>query len=135
MEKRFYPRVASHFSAVVENRDGAHIKVLAVDASSEGLCVQCNIFDRNLITPGGSFVRDGKPVELFVWLELPFAEGGAEKISARCHVAFSRRISNNQCKIGMRYMEIDKKEHDKLIKYIETAMASNDKFANGLNDH
>lgn len=127
MEKRCYPRVVKPFHAIVENGEGAHVRVVAVDASSEGLCVQCNIFERNLLTPGGSFVRgDGKPVELYVWLELPVGQREHEKIGARCHVAFSRRISSDQCKIGMRYMELDESEHEKLLRYVESSIASND---------
>ena len=127
MEKRLYPRVATQLTAVVENGEGVHINVVAMDASSEGLCIQCNISERNLITPGGCFVRDdGKPVELFVWLELPLGIGGAEKIGARCHVAFSRRISNDQCQIGMRYMDLDQGGYEALISFIESASVAND---------
>lgn len=122
MEKRYYPRVAKQFSAVVENQEGVHINVLAVDASSEGVCIQCNTFERNLITPGGNFVQDGKPVELFVWLDLPLGSGQSEKIGAKCHVAFSRRISSEQCKIGMRYLDLDEKKYDILVKFIASAV-------------
>ena len=131
MEKRFYPRVKKQFTAVVENGEGAHIKVVAMDASSDGLCIQCSTFERNLITPGGCFVRDdGKPVELFVWLELPLGIGGAEKIGARCHVAFSRRISNDQCQIGMRYMELEQSGYETLVAFMESANVTNDKCLN-----
>ncbi|WP_305908343.1 PilZ domain-containing protein [Methylomarinum sp. Ch1-1] len=126
MEKRVYPRVAANFSAVIANEDGIKLKVMAMDASSEGLCVECNTIERNLVTPGGNFVRDGKPVELFVWLDLPDENGGTAKIEARCHVAFSRRIANDRCKIGMRYLNLEKKAYEKLIRFIEYAMASND---------
>ncbi len=111
------------FSAIVENEAGVHVNVMAMDASSEGVSIQCNTFIRNIITPGGCFVRDdGKPIELFVWMELPVENGKPEKIGARCHVAFSRRISSDQCKIGMRYMDFDKSGYDSLVKYIESAM-------------
>ncbi len=127
MEKRFYPRIQKQFTAVVENGEGVHINVVAMDASSEGLCIQCNTSERNLITPGGCFVRDdGKPVELFVWLKLPLGMGGAETIGARCHVAFSRRISSDKCQIGMRYMELDQGGYEALIAFIESASVAND---------
>jgi len=103
-----------------------HLKVLAVDASSKGVCIQCNTYERNLITPGGSFVSEGKPVELFIWLELPFEGEEAKRVGARCHVAFSRRISRDQCKIGMRYLDLEENEYDTLVEYIESADASND---------
>lgn len=126
MEKRIYPRIEQQFSAIVENKEGVHLKVVAVDASSEGVCIQCNTIERNLITPGGSFVNNGKPVELFVWLDLPFADGVSRKVHARCHVAFSRRISRDQCKIGMRYIEFDEGVYDTLLHYMEAVSASND---------
>ncbi len=126
IEKRFYPRVVKQFSAVVEDGAGIQLNVVAQDASGDGLCIRCDIRERNLLTPGGSFVRDGKPVELFVWLELPLAGGVQERIGIRCHVAYSRRISNTQCQIGMRYTGIDENEQKKLIEYIESAVASND---------
>ncbi len=128
MEKRLYPRVEKNISAIVENKDGMRLKVMAVDTSSNGVCIQCNTFDRNLITPGGSFVDsgDGKPVELFVWLDLPFEGETARKIGARCQVVFSRRVSNDQCKIGMRYMDLDDRVYETLVKYIESAIVSND---------
>jgi hypothetical protein len=115
IEKRFYPRIVKPFSAVVQDGSGVQLKVIAHDTSGDGLCIQCDISERNILTPGGSFVRDGKPVELFVWLDLPLAGGMSERIGVRCHVAYSRRISNNRCQIGMRYMGIAKKEQKKLI--------------------
>lgn len=124
MENRLYPRVVRKFSAVIENDQGVHFNVVVVDASSKGFCIQCNTFERNQITPGGSFVHNGKPIELFVWLELPFEGGVAKKIATRCHVAFSRRISNNECKIGMRYTEIDNTMYETLINYIESSWSA-----------
>ena len=122
MEKRFYPRVKANLSAIIGNEDGIRLNVMASDASSEGLCVECNTSERNLVTPGGNFVRDGKPVELFVWLELPDENGGIAKIQARCHVAFSRRVANNKCKIGMRYTDLDKGHYEKLVRFIEASL-------------
>ncbi len=126
MEKRIYPRVEAKFPAVIANEAGIRLNVVARDASCEGLSVECNTIERNLVTPGGSFVRDGKPVELYVWLDLPDEAGGSAKIKARCHVAFSRRIANDRCKIGMRYMDLEKNAYEKLIRFIELSMASND---------
>ena len=128
MEKRLYPRIEKQFSAIVENKDGVQLKVMAVDTSSNGVCIQCNTFDRNLITPGGNFVdnSDGKPVELFLWLDLPFEGEAVKKIGARCHVVFSRRISRDQCKIGMRYMNLDDTAYETIVKFIEAATASTD---------
>ena len=122
MKKKFYPCIKKPLSAIVANEDGVQINVVAMDTSSESVSIQCNTVVRNLITPGGRFVRDdGKPIELFVWMELPLENGAPERVCARCHVTFSRRLSSDQCKIGMRYMDFDKSDFDVLVKYIESA--------------
>lgn len=125
MERKIYPRVAKQFSAVVENDDGLQLNVIAIDASSESVNIQCNMMKRNLITPGGSFISNGKPLELIVWLKLPFDGEDTKIIAARCQVDFSRRISKDQCEIGMRYMGFGKGMYDTLLNYIELIAASN----------
>ncbi len=108
-------------SAIVANSDGIAFNVKALDASCEGISIECNTIQRNLVTPGGSFVRDGKPVELKLSLELPNDQGDAQQIEVLCHVAFSRRVANNKCKIGMRFVELGEKAHINLTRYIENS--------------
>ena len=57
-------------SVVVAVEGGASVKAVAVDISSDGLGIECDIRQRNMITPGGSYVRNGKPVSVVVDLEL-----------------------------------------------------------------
>ncbi|MGZ4969847.1 MAG: PilZ domain-containing protein [Methylobacter sp.] len=124
MERRLYQRVPVQASAIVTTEDGVRIKVIAVDISSDGLGVECNIRQRNMITPGGSFVRDGKPVSVFVDLNLYDRNGQSSKIVARCHVVFSRRMSSDQCKIGLRYADIENNIHERLVRFIENRLLS-----------
>ena len=126
MENRIYPRISKQLSATVANQEGTCIKVTAVDTNSKALCIQCDIRQRNVITPGGSFVRDGRPVELMVSLDLPDDSGQPARIQARCHIAFSRRISWDQCRIGMRYVDIDSQDYVRLVQFIEKTLASNE---------
>lgn len=124
MERRLYYRVPLQVSAVVTNDHGMHIDVLAIDVSTDGLGIQCDINQRNLITPGGSFVRDGRPVEVHVHLYLPGESEDLPKIVARCHVKFSRRISSDQCKIGMRYIEFEGNGYNRIVQFVDKAVAS-----------
>ncbi len=118
MERRLYQRVPVQASAIVTTEDGVRIKMVAVDVSSNGLGVECNTTQRNMITPGGSFVRDGKPVSVFVDLNLFDEDGQSSKIAARCQVVFSRRMSSDQCKIGLRYADIENNGHEWLVQFI-----------------
>jgi hypothetical protein len=119
MERRLYQRIPVQASAIATTEDGVRIKVVAVDVSSDGLSVECNTKQRNMITPGGSFVRDGKPVSVFVDLNLLDETGLSSKIIARCHVVFSRRVSSDQCKIGLRYADIENNGHEWLAQFIQ----------------
>ncbi len=124
MERRLYYRVPLQASAVVTNKDGISIEVLAIDISNDGLGIQCDINQRNLITPGGSFVRDGRPVEVVVHLDLLGESGKVSKIVVRCQVKFSRRISSDECKIGVRYIEFEGDGYNRIVQFVEKSLAS-----------
>ncbi|MGR9051536.1 MAG: PilZ domain-containing protein [Gammaproteobacteria bacterium] len=125
MEKKFYPRVTTRLPAIVTNEEGVRLKVVAIDASSEGFSFQCSTLQRNIMTPGGCYIRNGRPVELNARLELP-VNNQTLPLKARCHVAFSRRIARDRCEIGMRYMNIEGDGYINLIRFIETKLASLD---------
>ncbi len=124
MERRLYQRVPVQVSAIVTTEDNVRIKVVAVDISSDGLGIECNTKHRNMITPGGSFLRDGRPVSVHVDMNLSDEDGLSSKIVARCHVAFSRRVSSDHCKIGLRYVDIDSNDHEWLIRFIRKMLTS-----------
>ena len=126
MEKKIYPRVSTRLPVVVTNEEGVRLKVVAIDASSDGFSFQCSTLQRNMMTPGGCYIRNGRPVELDAWLDLPVASDQSLPVRARCHVAFSRRIARDRCEIGMRYMDIEGDGYRNLIRFIEKTLASND---------
>ena len=124
LKKRIYPRVPTTLPAVIANEDGVSCKVVALNASIDGLCIECNTFERNIMTPGGSFIRNGRPIELFVGLDLP----ENARISARCHITFSRRVAKDVCQIGMRYKDIEEEGYNKLIQFIKSSVSSNEDY-------
>jgi hypothetical protein len=127
MEKKYYyGKVSKQLSAIIENEDGLRLKAVAVDTAGDGVSILCNIYQRDVITPGGSFIRDGRPVELSISLDLPDEEGRLTPISARCHITYSRRISKEQCLIGMRYVDFEHNSHDRLLRFISKSMAFNE---------
>ena len=123
MERRRYQRIPVQVSAIVTTEDGVRIEVVAFEISSDGLGIECNTKQRNMITPAGSFIRDGRSVSVFVDLNVSDEDGQLSKIVARCHVVFSRRISSDQCKIGLRYADFENNGQDQLIRFIEKTLA------------
>lgn len=121
MERRLFRRIPVQVSVSVKTEDNQHIQVAGVEVSSDGLGIECNIRQRNMITPGGSFVRNGRPLSVIVELCLP-DDNKEFKVVAHCHVAFSRRISSDKCKIGLRYADIENDGHQQIIKFIEKSL-------------
>ncbi|GAB4254930.1 MAG: hypothetical protein Kow0065_02500 [Methylomicrobium sp.] len=123
MGKKFYPRVAAQLPVVVTNEDGVRLKVLVLDTSSNGFSIRCSVLQRNLMTPGGCYIRNGRPVELSARMDLPVTEDCALPVQARCHVEFSRRIARDRCEIGMRYTDFEADAYENLVRFIESKMA------------
>lgn len=125
VERRLCQRIPIQVSAIITTGDGVRIKVVAVDISNSGLGVECNTKQRNMITPGGSFVRDGKPISVFVDLNLADGNTQLSKIVAECHVVFSRRMSSDHCKIGLRFADdLEHDKHENLTQFIKNILAS-----------
>ena len=124
MEKRIFPRIMTQLPAVVVNEDGFEFNVFTLDASSDGIRIQCSIHQRNKMTPGGCYIRNRRPVELFLKLNLPNQDGDSCLVEALCHITFSRRIAKDVCQIGLRYVTIEDDGHDILINYIESSLES-----------
>ena len=124
MEKKYYGRVNKQLSAIVANEDGLRLKVMAVDTAGDSVSILCNFYQRDTITPGGCFIRDGRPVELMLSLYLPDDEKQLAPLLARCHIAYSRRISREQCMIGLRYIYFENDGHARLLRFINSALIS-----------
>lgn len=124
MEKRMYPRVKTNLPIMIVNQDGDKVETSIQDVSVAGFAVECNIAERNLLTPGGSFVREGKPVKLLVNLDLPDDKGVLNKFEAQCHVAYSRREAKDRCRIGMRFLQLESHIYDKLVEFIGSLLKS-----------
>ncbi|MGR9105503.1 MAG: PilZ domain-containing protein [Gammaproteobacteria bacterium] len=107
LEKRRYPRVSANFDARVDCGDGFRVRVTVLDTSTTGLRLQCNGFEREMLTPHGEWIRHGKPIEINVILELPRPNQETRMIEALCTVAFSRRVARDLYHIGMRYKRLD----------------------------
>jgi c-di-GMP-binding flagellar brake protein YcgR len=119
MERRLYPRIPIQVSAIVTTEEGERINVIAVDVSSDGLNVECNTNQRNVITPGGCFVRDGRQVSVSVDLNLSDGESLSAKIVAKCYVIFSRRVSIELCKIGLRFVDMESCDQEQFAQFME----------------
>jgi hypothetical protein len=125
MGVKVYQHINTCLPIVIAAQDGVEVEGRALQTSSRGVEVQCKTSDRNLVTPGGSLIRDGRPIKISVRLAIPAGDHGAEQVSARCHITYSRRIAKDVCHIGLRYLDFESDGGDKLLNFIESRLAFN----------
>ncbi len=125
INRRRSPRVIGGLAVDITNHNGESFSAKTLNVSYNGFGMQCSTIDRNLITPQGDFVEAGRPVEFDVSLMLPEGEHGrGGMIVAKCRVLYSRRLANDRCEIGMRYIEIEDDGEEKLVRYIQNAISA-----------
>jgi hypothetical protein len=125
MGKKVYPQISTRLPIVIAGEDGVRLETQTLGTSSRELALQCNMSERDRVTPGGCFVRDGRPIELSVRLRIPTGMNETAQVSARCHIAYSRRVAKDICQIGLRYLDFESDGGDKLNNFIESRLASN----------
>ena len=112
----------ANVSAQVTCEDSIEINVVVLDTSTTALKLQCNSAERDLLTPGGQWTKNGRPIEAHILMTLPFSEGKSREIEARCHTAFSRRVARDRFQIGMKYLDLDDESYTNLCEFISFAM-------------
>jgi len=125
VKKKHFGKITKQLSATVSNEDGIRVRVVTIDTAVDGVSILCNFSQRDLLTPRGSFIRNGRPVELSISLDLPDEEGRLSPLVARCHISYSRRLSKEKCVIGMRYIGFENDSQDRLFQFLSnTALFS-----------
>jgi c-di-GMP-binding flagellar brake protein YcgR len=120
INRRRSPRVISGLIVDITNHNGESVNAKTLDISCGGFGIQCSTIERNLITPQGDFVAAGRPAEFDVSIMLPDGEHGlGGMIVAKCRVVYSRRLANDRCEIGMRYIDIEGDGEERLVRYIQ----------------
>ena len=122
IEKRISPRVDVQLSAVISVSENLRLTVVVANMSHNGVCVQCNTIARNLITPGGCFIRGLHPLELGISLSVSEKDGDDRQMEALCQVIYSRRIAKDQCQIGLQFKEMDTESRDLLQEIIDSVL-------------
>jgi len=117
--KRTCIRVTECLSVEIENALGERIHGVTLDISNQGIGLCCSTDDRNRITPQGDFVKQGRPVEVQVYLEFPEILKHRELINVRCGIVYSRKLAQDKCQIGLCFLGMDVNTELRLTQFIQ----------------
>lgn len=125
MEKKYtrrHPRIEVDLPVRVTTTQGEVIHTSMFNISPAGLQLGCDPETAVLITKGSESELPGVPTELDVQLSLPVTGRSPTELTVRCRVAFTRRVSEREFRIGLQFLELDESEAKHLETYIDSLM-------------
>jgi len=101
--KRDYPRVPVHLPVEVSLPDGEVIHAITVNLSPAGVQIACDRITVNRILPLSKTRLPNCTQEVELRLRFPESSGMPDIIDARCAAVFSRRVAENEFRIGLQF--------------------------------
>ena len=117
-KKRVKVRAEIPFSSVTIKNNDNEISGKALNISLGGVAVKCSTFDRDQITPKGDYICEGKPLEVSLVLRLSEDKKSNYALKARCRVVYSRRLTQDECQLGMNFLDMDAAGKEHLMKFV-----------------
>jgi hypothetical protein len=117
--KRDYPRIPAHLPVELSMPDGEIIHAITVNLSPAGIQIACDRVTVNSILPLSQrrLPRNTRQVE--VRLRFPGSSGMPHIIDARCTAVFSRRVAENEYRIGLQFQGFEGEDYQKLEHFLD----------------
>lgn len=102
--------------------DGEVIHAITVNLSPAGIQIACDRVTVNSILPL-SQRRVPKPTrEVDVRLRFPESSGMPEILDVRCKAIFSRRVAENEYRIGLQFQGFEGEDYHKLERFLDDGL-------------
>jgi hypothetical protein len=98
---------------------GEVIHALTVNLSPAGIQLACDRVTANSILPISHLALPARPAEVDIRLRFPESSGMPDIIDARCVAIFSRRIAENEYRIGLQFLSFHDGAYGKLELFLD----------------
>lgn len=99
--------------------DGEVIHAITVNLSPAGIQIACDRVTVNSVLPLSQRRVPKRTREVEVRLRFPESSGMPDVIDARCAAVFSRRVAENEYRIGLQFLGFDGEDYQKLEHYLD----------------
>ena len=99
--------------------DGEIIHAITVNLSPAGVQIACDRITVNSILPLSQRRPPNKTREVDVRLRFPESSGMPHIIDARCAAVFSRRVAENEYRIGLQFLSFEGDGYRKLEHFLD----------------
>lgn len=117
--RREYPRIPVTLAVEVQTPDGVAIRTRMCNLSRAGIQLACDPITVGRLLPAGQMPLPSQPVTLDVRFELPFSSHEKVPVSVRCNAVFSRRVAQNEFRLGLQFSSFEAEGYDHLENYIQ----------------
>jgi hypothetical protein len=106
----------------VSMTDGDVIHAITVNLSPAGIQIACDRVTVNSILPLSQRRVPTKSREVDVRLRFPESSGMPDVIDARCTAIFSRRVAENEYRIGLQFLSFEGDDYRKLEHFLDNGL-------------
>ena len=99
--------------------DGEVIHAITVNLSPAGIQIACDRVTVNSVLPLSQRRLPERIREVEVRLRFPESSGMPDIIDARCTAVFSRRVAENEYRIGLQFLGFEGEDYQKLEHYLD----------------
>ena len=99
--------------------DGEVIHAITVNLSPAGIQIACDRLTVNSVLPLSQRRLPERIREVEVRLRFPESSGMPDIIDARCTAVFSRRVAENEYRIGLQFLGFEGEDYQKLEHYLD----------------
>jgi len=99
--------------------DGEVIHAITVNLSPAGIQIACDRVTVNSVLPLSQSRLPKRTREVEVRLRFPESSGMPHVIDARCAAIFSRRVAENEYRIGLQFLGFEGDDYQKLEHFLD----------------
>ena len=103
----------------VSTPDGEIIHAITVNLSPAGIQIACDRVTVNSILPLSQRRQPRSTRQVGVRLRFPESSGMPDIIDARCTAVFSRRVAENEYRIGLQFQGFEGEDYQKLEHFLD----------------
>ena len=98
------------------------LHAITVNLSPAGIQIACDRITVNSILPLSQRRVPAKTKEVDVRLRFPESSGMPDVIDARCTAVFSRRVAENEYRIGLQFQSFEGDDYQKLERFLDAGV-------------
>lgn len=106
-ERRHYPRISTELPLEIVTAGGETATATIRNLSMGGVEISCDRWCADRILPSGHQAFPGQPITAQLRWQITSADGSAQPVQATGEIVVSRRLSQNEYRVGIQILRFE----------------------------